>query len=172
MTLERPEPTERPIVERDERVLHAYHDGELRGLVRWRFERRLARSPELRHELQSLVRLRVLALEVEPDAETPDLWEEIARRLPALDAHRVEGGLRSREPAWAWLWRPMGAAAAAAATAALVFALWSSDNAHAGVVRWLDSGGRSVIVLEDDADVTIIWVLGDSLDGPERGGGA
>ena len=172
MTLERPEPTERPIVERDERVLHAYHDGELRGLARWRFERRLARCPELRHELQALVRLRVLVLEVEPDAETPDLWEQIARRLPALDARRVEGELRSREPAWAWLWRPMGAAAAAAATAALVFALWSSDNAHAGVVRWLDSGGRSVIVLEDDADVTIIWVLGDSLDGPERGGGA
>ena len=33
--------------------LHAYHDGELRGFARWRFERRLFRSAELRRELAS-----------------------------------------------------------------------------------------------------------------------
>ncbi len=172
MTLTRPDTTEPPIGIRDERRLHAYHDGELRGLALWRFERRLARSPELRDELQALRRLGVLAREVAPDAETPDLWQDIARRLPALDARRIEEELRSREPAGARLWRPLGALVAAAATAALVFALWSSDNAHAGVVRWLDSGGRNVVVLEDDADVTIIWVFGDSAGGPGRGGGA
>ena len=43
--------------ERDERALHAYHDGELRGFARWRFERRLARSPALQRELRGLSEL-------------------------------------------------------------------------------------------------------------------
>ena len=37
--------------------LHAYHDGELSGFARWRFERRLRRSPELQRELAALTRI-------------------------------------------------------------------------------------------------------------------
>ena len=37
-----------------ERTLQAFHDGELSRLARWRFERRLVRSAELRSELQAL----------------------------------------------------------------------------------------------------------------------
>ena len=42
---------------RDQRDLNAYHDGELSRLRRWIFERRLARSPGLRAELEALKRL-------------------------------------------------------------------------------------------------------------------
>jgi anti-sigma factor RsiW len=38
----------------DDRTLHAYYDGELGPLARWLFERRLARSAELRSELAAL----------------------------------------------------------------------------------------------------------------------
>ena len=34
--------------------LCAYHDGELGGVARWLFERRLRRSPELQQELEEL----------------------------------------------------------------------------------------------------------------------
>ena len=37
--------------------LHAYHDGELNALARWRFERRLRRSKPLRRELAALARV-------------------------------------------------------------------------------------------------------------------
>jgi hypothetical protein len=41
------------------------------------------------------------------------------------------------------------------------------------VVRWMDSGGRPVMVLEEDAEneVTIIWMLEDAVEGAARGGG-
>ena len=41
-----------------------------------------------------------------------------------------------------------------------------------GVVRWLDAGGRSVMLLEDDEDsgVTIIWMLEDATEGASKGG--
>ena len=42
---------------RDQRDLNAYYDGELSGLRRWIFERRLARSPRLRAELEDLKRV-------------------------------------------------------------------------------------------------------------------
>ena len=42
---------------REQRDLNAYHDGELSGLRRWIFERRLARSPGLRTELEELKRV-------------------------------------------------------------------------------------------------------------------
>ncbi|MCA9512128.1 MAG: zf-HC2 domain-containing protein, partial [Myxococcales bacterium] len=41
-------------LERDIARLHAYHDGELGALARWRFERALRRSPALRAELDAL----------------------------------------------------------------------------------------------------------------------
>ena len=159
---------------RDELALHAYHDGELRGLGRWRFERRLARSPALRRELEALTRVRELVRESEELSAAPDLWGAIEQRLPAADARRAEaeaaradGGLLAP---LGWLVRPLGAAAAAAAAAALAFVLLSGDNPTGGVIRWMDSGGRSVMVLEGDEEVTIIWVIGlvDLMD-PEAG---
>jgi anti-sigma factor RsiW len=161
-----------------ERALHAYHDGELRGFARWRFQRRVARSPELRRELEALALMRELVREGESRVPTPDLWEGISRRLPPAEGARP-ARIRDREaregrgaPApLVWLARPLGAAAAVAVVAvALVFALNSGDNAAPGVVRWIDSGDRNVMVLEGDEEVTIIWVLGDASTPPRQGG--
>ncbi len=164
-------------VTRSDRALHAYHDGELRGFARWRFERRLARFPELRRELEALALMRELVREGESRVPTPDLWEGISRRLPPAEGARPAriGDRETRErrggfAPLAWLVRPLGAAAVVAAAAALVFALISGDNAAPGVVRWIDSGDRSVMVLEGDEDVTIIWVLGDASTPPRHGG--
>jgi len=160
-----------------ERALHAYHDGELRGFARWRFERRLARSPELRRELEALALMRELVREGESRVPTPDLWEGISRRLPPEEGARPAriGDREAREgrggfAPLAWLVRPLGAAAVVVAVA-LVFALNSGDNAAPGVVRWIDSGDRNVMVLEGDEEVTIIWVLGEAST-PSRQGGA
>jgi anti-sigma-K factor RskA len=150
------------MAESDERALHAYHDGELRGFARWRFERRLARSPALQRELRGLSELSLLLRE-STGATAADLWDRIALRLPALDAQRAEAAQPARRLGW---WRPLGAAAAALAVAALVAQQWFSSPPldRAGVVRWMDSRGRSVMVLEDDAQdgVTIIWLLDDA----------
>ena len=159
-----------------ERALHAYHDGELRGFARWRFERRLARSPELRRELEALALMRELVREGESRVPTPDLWEGISRRLPPEEGARPAriGDREAREgrggfAPLAWLVRPLGAAAVVVAVA-LVFALNSGDNAAPGVVRWIDSGDRNVMVLEGDEEVTIIWVLGEASTPPRQGG--
>ena len=55
--------------------LHAYHDGELRGLARWRFERRLRREPELRQQLDRLAGLGNLVRASETEAAGPELAE-------------------------------------------------------------------------------------------------
>ncbi|MDH3211758.1 MAG: hypothetical protein OEM05_04655 [Myxococcales bacterium] len=156
---------------RGEQTLHAYHDRELRGFARWRFERRLARSRELRRELEALALMRELLREGESRERTPDLWEGIARRLPAPGARPARTEVREGLAPLAWLLRPLATAAvAAAAAAALVFALLSGDNAATGVVRWIDSGDRNVMVLEGGEEVTIIWVLGDVSQPPREGG--
>lgn len=153
-------------------TLHAYHDGELGGLARWRFERRLRRSPQLRRELAALARVGELVRESEARAPEPDLWDRIEQRLPALDARRAEAAQPARiAPAW-WL-RPVGAVAVALAVVIVVYAEWFGSPApQNGVVRWMDSGGRPVMVLEADAEtgVTIIWVLEDVAEGAARGG--
>lgn len=152
--------------------LHAYHDGELRGLARWRFERRLGRSPELRRRLDALGGLGLLVREAEGAAPGPELWDRIAQRLPAIDAQREEAS-RGAEAAWGWQ-RPVGALAAAAVVAVAVYlGTFEAAAPHIGVVRWMDSGGRSVMVLEEDAEsqVTIIWTLDEAVDGAARGGG-
>jgi anti-sigma factor RsiW len=144
--------------------LHAYHDGELGRWSRWRLERRLRRDPRLRRELAQLERLGALVREAAPAAGTPDLWDGIARRLPAAaEPAPGFGGL-------SWLRPAASAAAAAAAVAAVVWLAWPEGAAPpGGAVRWIDSGGRPMLVLDQgvDADVTIIWML----DGPaERAG--
>lgn len=149
--------------------VHAYHDRELGAFARWRFERRLRRDPALRRELDALTRLGGWLREAETQAVGPDLWDGIALRLPAIDAAAAEAARPARG---AWL-RPAGAFAAAAV---LVLAIWfgSFDAAapSGGAVRWMDSGGRPVMVLDDaeEADVTIIWVLDDAVEGAARGG--
>ena len=175
---ERNRGAERPqaLPERDERALHAYHDGELRGFARWRFERRLARSPALQRELQGFSELRALLRERSAEAAGPELWDRIAMRLPAADARRqaavAEQGMARR---LGWL-PPLGAVAAALVVAAVMAQQWLTAPAleQAGVVRWMDSRGRSVMVLEDDErdQVTIIWLLDGGSDAPAAGGGS
>jgi anti-sigma factor RsiW len=161
-------------------ALYAYHDGELRGLARWRFERRLRREPALRRELETLARLAVLVRESEGEATGPDLWDRIAQRLPAGDARRTEAEVQrpSRWMGWAgagdWL-RPAGAVAAAAALLVAVYAgiFDAAAPQTVSVVRWMDSGGRPVMLLEEggESEVTIIWVLEDAVEGAAHGGG-
>lgn len=157
---------------RDEELLHAYHDGELSGFARRRFEQRLRRSPNLRAELRALQGLGEALRELDAEAHAPDLWDDIALRLPALDAQREE-----RDPAGAgWLPRFFGPASAVLATVAVVVAiglsLLSPEAAGpAATIRWLDAGGHSVMVLDGEADMTIIWMLDGELEGASRGGG-
>jgi anti-sigma factor RsiW len=146
--------------------LQAYYDGELRGLARWRFERRLARDPAARQELLALEETGRLVREVEAERAAPDLWEAVRLRLPALDAQRAEveeapGMVRSRLRAWSpWV----GAGVAAAALALAVGVEWG-DASVPGSVRWIDSRGNPLMVLQDDSQATIIWVIeGESGD--------
>ena len=72
---------------------------------------------------------------------------------------------------WSWIaWRPVGAAAlATAAVGAVLLTQPASlptpgvDATASGVVRYLDTGGRSVLISERE-DVTIIWVMGSWSD--------
>ncbi len=75
---------------RDQRDLNAYHDGELSGLRRWIFERRLSRSPSLRAELEELKRLARWVQGLGPQPPSVDVWEDVALRLPAIDAQFAE----------------------------------------------------------------------------------
>ena len=62
--------------------LHAYHDGEIRGLRRWWLERRIAADPAARGELE---RIRELGAALRAQAEqtpAPDLWGAIVMQLP------------------------------------------------------------------------------------------
>ncbi len=162
---------------RDQRDLNAYHDGELSGLRRWIFERRLARSPGLRMELEALNRLTRC---VQGSAQQPpsiDVWDEIAIHLPAIDAQPEGQRQRGAEPRdWRgmdWLAaysRPLVAVGAAVALALFLGIMEDGAPQIPGVIRWLDTGGRSVIVLEDQEDVTIVWLLDVLEDGASEGG--
>ncbi len=164
---------------RAEELLHAYHDGELGVFARWRFERRLRRSPELRRELASLARVGEFVRASEARTPELDLWDRIEQRLPAVDARRAEGERVGNDAGLlaAW-WRPAGALAAAAALAVAVYIGFGEtagvSAAPGGTVRWVDSGGQSVLVLDDaEADVTIIWLLDetdDAVEGAAQGG--
>jgi len=156
--------------------LHAYHDGELSGLARRRFERRLRGSPRLQHELQSLAEIGVQLREIDADAEAPDLWEQLAPRLRAIDARGQQPAADAPSRAgvvWSWLWRPAGVVAAATVTVAIavgVGLLWPEAAERGRVVRWIDGGGRSVMVLDNDPDTTIIWMLDGFGEAASRGG--
>ena len=157
-------------VGRDQRDLNAYYDGELSGLRRWIFERRLARSPRLRTELEELKRVSCWVQELHPQSPSVVVWDDVALRLPAIDASREERREPRAQLGMDWLVsysRPIAAVAASAALALALFLGIMEDTAPAmpGMIRWLDTGGRSVMVLEDQGDATIVWLL----DAPEMG---
>ena len=156
----------------DEATLQAYYDGELGAWARWRFERRLERSPELRRELAALAALGDLVRESEAAVAAPDLWEEIARRLPAVDAERAEAAWAGRRPGLRERFlKPVGALVTAGAlAAALAIALLTGETAPGGVVHWVDGGDRNVMVLDGEGDVTVIWVFDPVSEGASRGG--
>jgi anti-sigma factor RsiW len=158
-----------------EETLHAYHDGELSGLARWRFERELRRNPALRQQLDQLSSLGDMLRDLDASQPGPDLWDAIALELPGADARR--GRRLPGEPALAglvWWLKPLGAVAATAAIAMVVVygGLFREPKAPAagGVVRWIDTGERSVMVLDDDPDTTIIWILDSMTEGAWIGG--
>jgi anti-sigma factor RsiW len=161
---------------RDQRDLNAYHDGELSGLRRWIFERRLSRSPSLRAELEELKRLARWIQGAGPQPPSVDVWEDLALRLPAIDAQFVEQRQRRAERrGMDWLAaysRPLAAVAVSAALALALFLGIMEDAAAptSGIIRWLDTGGRSVMVLEDQGDATIVWLLDAADDGASEGG--
>ena len=154
--------------------LSAYHDGELRGLARWRLERRLRRDPQLRRELELLGRVgSALRDEAEAGASAADLWDRIAMRLPAADARRAEalGSSRRRRRAWR-LVGPLGAAAAAGLAALAIYSgLRGEAGSGDGVVRWMYAGKRNVFMLEEPGapGTTLIWVLDDQVKQAARG---
>ena len=160
---------------RDSEALSAYHDGELRGIARWRFERRLRRDPELRRELELLRRVGDAVREVGA-APQADLWDRIALRLPAADAARTRAEAKGRGLRPVWLvGAPLGAAAAALAASAIFWSPAEPPGAD-GVVRWMYAGKRNVYVLEAPGapGTTIIWVLdsGAKQTARRRTGGA
>ena len=157
---------------REEEALQAYHDGELGYWARWKVQRRLERSSGLRRELAELEALSGLVLESAPEVVVPDLWTGIARGLSAVDAERAAGEPAApRAVAFEWLFRPAGAlVAAGAAAAALAMLLLSGETVPSGVVHWVDSGTRNVMVLDGEGDVTVIWVFDPIGDGASRGG--
>jgi anti-sigma factor RsiW len=153
--------------------LHAYHDGELGGFSRWRIERRLRRDPVLQRELEALASVGALLRATAGEAGGPDLWDGIALRLPAVDARRRVGTAGEATGWGGWL-RPAGAfAVAAALTLAVWFGSFDAQTPSGGAVRWVDSGGRPVMLLDDadESGVTIIWMLDDAVEAAARGVG-
>ncbi len=47
---------------------------------------------------------------------------------------------------------------------------WQEAPVAGGGVRWIDTGERSVMVLDDDPETTIIWVLDGIVEGAWIGG--
>lgn len=154
-------------------LLQAYHDGEASWLGRWRAQRLLRSDAAARAQLEDWSRLGSMLREQEQASElaAPDLWAGIRAELPALGERAFEPddvggesvGESVSESVSSWLrWGAPLAAAAAAAVVALTLLMPPGDAASGPSIRWLDSGGRSAMVLQDDREATIIWVL----DGP------
>lgn len=141
-----------------QRELEAWLDGELGPWARRRAARRAARDPEARAEAAFWREVRGLLREEAAETPAPDLWPALRARLPAAPAREA------RRPRAAWL----GAAAAAAAAAvALAVGLSGGDAAPGPAsLRWLDTEGKPAMVLQDDREATIIWLL----EGPAEQG--
>jgi len=142
-----------------EETLQAYYDGELGVFATWRVARQVAASPEAQETLRGLALVGELVRESEAATVGPDLWAEIARELPRRPVAAEPAGAGLAD-ALGWLWRPATAAAVATAVAAAIF-VWSGSE-PAGivdVVRYLDAGENSVMLLQGEDDATIIWVM-------------
>jgi anti-sigma-K factor RskA len=148
--------------ERLVRDLHAYHDGELQGVRRWWLERRIAASPAAQAELE---RLREVGAALRAQAEqtpAPDLWSAIVMQLPPAVSHaepaRERDGFGFTLPKWA------GAVVAAGAVAIAFFAMpgggpTPGPGLRGSAVQLLDTGRRPAVILQDDAEATIILLL-------------
>jgi hypothetical protein len=157
---------------RDARALQAFHDSELGPLARWRFQRRLARSADLQRALRALEAVGECVRAGEAAVASPDLWQGIARGLDGIDAERAEAEWKARRAArWPLPWKPVSALVVSAAVLALAIGLFNRDTAPSGVVHWLDSGSRNVLVLDGERDVTVIWLLDSTPESTSRGGG-
>ena len=152
--------------ERLVRDLHAYHDGELSGLQRWWLERRIAGDTEAQAEL---ARIRELGAALRAQADqtpAPDLWSAIVMQLPA-QAPAGAGAATEREGFGFTLPRWAGAAVVAGALA-LAFVVLPGGGPTPGpalptirgsAVQLLDTGRRPAVILQDDAEATIILLL-------------
>jgi anti-sigma factor RsiW len=153
-------------------MLHAYHDGELGALRRWRVRRWLARDPAARRELEALAGIGEAVRQAQVAPPAPDVWAGLEGRLRTIDAER-EASKPSEASGFSLgsMFRPAAAGAALAAVA-VGFALFlgSEPSAQAGVVRWLDTHGQAVMVL-DEGDATIIWLMQPDADQAGRKGG-
>jgi anti-sigma factor RsiW len=149
------------------RELHAYHDGELSWWERRRVARRLARDPSARRELEALDRMALLLREEADAVEVPDFWNEVRATLPRREL-QPEPEPRRGFPVPPWL----GAGLAAAAVAGvLALGLYSGETpTAASSVRWLDVSGHSVMVLQDDVEATVIWMLDSGKESARRDG--
>ncbi len=156
--------------ERRTNELYADYDGELSPWRRFLVRRRLARDPAARRELETVREIGALMREEAREAAAPDLWAGVEAQLPYVEAPAKAvapertfglGGV----PGWA------GAALATAAAAlALLLFVGTEPIERSHSVQWIDSGGRATMVLQDDAEATIIWVLPETARGEATDG--
>ena len=162
--------------------LDTYHDGELTSLMRRRVERHLEHCSGCRRQLATASSLGELLRESASFATAPDLWSEIASRLDALDREIAPVPTRSAPPSLLERLRgrvnlplPLARPLAAVAAAALIVSVYLAgvgpeEGTGQGVVRWLDSYGNPVMLLEHP-DATIIWMADPVLDDVSFRGG-
>jgi anti-sigma factor RsiW len=146
---------------RERQELHAYQDGELPFWRRWRVARRVSRDGAARRELASIAELGALLRE-EADAQagpSPDLWQGIRAQLATAPRPAPFDADDAPSTTTPWIPASIGAALAAASVAVMASFALAGDAAPVASVRWLDSKGKPVMVLQDDHDATIIWVL-------------
>jgi len=145
---------------RERQELHAFQDGELPLWRRWHVARRLARDRTAQRELASIAELGELLREQAAAQPGPDLWAGVRAQLATAARPtplEVDDATPARTP-WVPAW--LGAAIATASVAAVMASgVLSGDAAPVESVRWLDSKGKPVMVLQDDHDATIIWVF-------------
>lgn len=145
--------------------LDGYHDGELDAVERNRVERHLAACAVCRRDLASLGAVGRAVRATVAGSQEPDLWNAIARELPA-PKRAPRAARRARAPRRRRWLQGVAAAAVAASICLVVFELGApvpvvADSGPSGVVRSVYSHERPVIVIEAEKseDPTIIWLM-------------